>query len=286
MGNRIKVQLQELSQLDGTFVFVVGGLRNPGTTRRSSTFSDVKVETFDFYPIMQLPAARNAELFVKTEIAGPIHNWELMQSNENFGEAAAYTLNFFPLNPLGQNSIMTLTWTDQVNLSRDASCAVTTFAALPSSACEIDYSKKVITIRGAFAANDGYLSKVTIKLETITNPNTNQGLEFLKVETFDDEDKVYKIDILEFTPQLKCNYPCYRCSLDKDYCYACWQNDVRSFLFSEGPISTCKESCGDGYTVNGKPDKICEPCNVSCKTCSNEDRDTCIECADDYVFRL
>ena len=72
---------------------------------------------------------------------------------------------------------MTLTWTDKVTLSRDASCAVTTFAVLPSSACKIDYSKKLITIRSAFATNDSLLSKVTMKLETITNPDANQGLE-------------------------------------------------------------------------------------------------------------
>lgn len=58
---------------------------------------------------------------------------------------------------------------------------------------------------------------------------------------------------------------------------------------STGSTSTCKQRCDDGYTTNGDTNKICTPCDVSCKTCADSgatgDRYKCLTCSANYKYK-
>lgn len=108
----VTVQLVKLDKLDGQFKFVLNGMKNPGSTRPSSLFSDIHVETHDFYPIMKLESHEG--LFIETDAPGRIKDFQLVQSTELFDFNSVYTISLTPFNPIGENGILTLKWTDQV----------------------------------------------------------------------------------------------------------------------------------------------------------------------------
>ena len=85
--------------------------------------------------------------------------------------------------------------------------------------------------------------------------------------TYDDENQEFIIDLVEPLPLLECNYPCYRCSADKDYCYECWDDDPMNYLMRYELKSTCQSSCDFGFTSNGDPDLVCIKCDDSCSSC-------------------
>jgi len=91
-----------------------------------------------------------------------------------------------------------------------------------TSACAIDFEKRYIEIQNVFKGADQFFSPVSITLERLTNPVTNVGLKPFKLRTFDDIKKEFAIDMLDYTPLTICNWPCERCSSNKDYCYKCW----------------------------------------------------------------
>lgn len=154
----------------------------------------------------------------------------------------------------------------------------------------IDFQNKIIKIYNIFKASDNFQTTIQIELEKITNPVTNVGLKPFVIRTFDDQAELYPIDKLEYIPLTQCNWPCKRCSSNKDYCYACWLDTPTKFLMTADVTSTCSDSCDDGWTTNGNPSLICERCDSSCKTCRDKgdvgDNLKCIECADGYPFRL
>ena len=154
----------------------------------------------------------------------------------------------------------------------------------------IDNKFRKIKILTIFKAADNYSAPITITLEKIRNPLTNKDLLPFVIQTFDDQASRYPIDKLEYVPLTQCNYPCKRCSRDKDYCYSCWQEDTSPFLMTGETTSVCGDSCDSGWTTNGDKNKICETCDVSCVTCQDKgmigDRSQCLECATGYDLRL
>lgn len=139
----------------------------------------------------------------------------------------------------------------------------------------IDFDARLVTIFNVFERIrddlENYEAPITITLEKLKNPATNLGLDPFVIRTFDDEQQVFPIDKLEFLPLTQCNFPCQRCSTDKDYCYTCWRDGSSAlrFLMTEETTSTCKESCDDGWTTNGNPNQICSKCATNCKTCAD-----------------
>ena len=91
---------------------------------------------------------------------------------------------------------------------------------------------------------------------------------------------------------MPCNWPCKRCSVEKDYCYSCWQ-DVGgefNFLMTTEAASTCKGKCDDGWTTDGDVNKVCQTCSASCETCLDNgnagDKNECVTCAAGYDLRI
>ena len=149
----------------------------------------------------------------------------------------------------------------------------------------------MITIRDVFTSATGeYRAPITITLDKIRNPVSNKDLVPFELRTYDDPDKVYPIDMLDFIPNTPCEFPCLKCSSDRSYCYSCWQSDPMSFLMTTDTFSTCKEECDSGYTRNGNANNICRECDVSCSTCIDEGQDgdmmECITCAAGYNLRI
>ena len=128
-------------------------------------------------------------------------------------------------------------------------------------------------------------------IERFRNPFNNKDLKNFEVRTFDDVAEVYEIDILEYTPLTKCDYPCQSCTSDKDFCTKCWTQFDDLFLMTKsGTDSTCKSKCDDGWSTNGNPEKQCSTCKASCKTCQDNgnvgDAGQCIECAAGFDLKF
>ena len=103
------VSFVNIERPDGVFEFTVDGLKNPPNFRRSDSFSNIFLETGDFFSIQEL---LNYEgLFVQTDTPGLIRDYELQQSTEVFGLDATYTIKFLPFNPISTNGMITLDWT-------------------------------------------------------------------------------------------------------------------------------------------------------------------------------
>lgn len=102
-----------------------------------------------------------------------------------------------------------------------------------------------------------------------------------------------KLNDFILRPKFLCNYPCKNCDpLTPDVCLDCWDGvDNPNFLmFYPDDKSTCTYTCELGFTSNGNPEKHCEKCDESCKTCRDNaavgDKKLCIDCADDHRFRI
>jgi len=124
------------------------------------------------------------------------------------------------------------------------------------------------------------------------NPLSNIGLKKFKLRTYDDPLKEFPIDMLDYNPLTACNWPCERCSSDKDFCYKCWDRlDVsEKYLTTSETYSTCANECHPGYTTDGNPNLNCVSCDAPCGTCADTgfagDKYICLTCADGYPYRL
>lgn len=159
--------------------------------------------------------------------------------------------------------------------------------------CAVDFKSRKITINGAFKDQSiPYSAVIKITLEKIRNPIRNDNLIPFALKTFDDANEQFPIDRLDFVPNMPCTWPCRRCSVDKNYCFSCWQDqgDTISFLMTTETASTCKNKCDDGWTTDGNPGKVCQRCDSSCKTCVDEgnkgDKNECTLCAPGFELRL
>ena len=161
--------------------------------------------------------------------------------------------------------------------------------------CDIDFPTRTIKIYNVFKdSTESYTAEVQITLERIRNPFSNFDLVPFLIKTFDDKKEEIPIDELSYTPLTQCDWPCKRCSADKSYCFKCWEDSLDFALPFLNTVnqatSTCSDKCFDGFTTDGKGDKVCERCGVSCATCQDigsvGDKNECLECADGYNFRL
>ena len=96
-------------------------------------------------------------------------------------------------------------------MAEELQCTVETYREL-GDICEIDFGLRTIIVHNAFTEVDSYMGPVTIVLSEVTNPTTNIELEAFVIETFDDFEMEFAIDILHYYPLLECNYPCFACN--------------------------------------------------------------------------
>lgn len=97
---------------------------------------------------------------------------------------------------------MTLTYTDQVDLSDTTECIITTYKKFTDeeSVCELDRENRMVIIDRAFIDTLSYEDQISIQLTEVQNPIKNADLQYLKIETFLDKNRLYPIDVLEFRP--------------------------------------------------------------------------------------
>lgn len=265
-------------------------MKNPPNYRTSGKFSNIFMETYDYYDMQRL--MNYDDLFIQTNTPGTIIDYKLQQSTEIYGLNATYTINFMPLNPISKEGIITLEWTDQVIFYEDEpTCKIETYQVFTTSNyCTINFDDKIITIKDVFK-EDIHFAPISITLDMLRNPVTNIDLKKFKLRTFDDRDKIYAVDMLDYDPLTICNWPCEKCSSDKDYCYKCWETPgvAEKYLTTTETYSTCDVACHDGYTTDGNKDLICTKCDTPCATCADNglvgDKYICLTCAEGYPFR-
>ena len=86
-----------------------------------------------------------------------------------------YEVSFFPLNPVSSDGMITISWTDQVEVSPDTVCGVQTYTVFDGKeVCEIDIENKQIIIKNIFLGQgDGYNDLIKVSFTDVTNPSTN-----------------------------------------------------------------------------------------------------------------
>jgi len=136
-----------------------------------------------------------------------------------------------------------------------------------------------------------HFAPISITLDMLRNPTSNINLKKFKLRTYDDKAKVYPIDMLDYDPLTVCNWPCEKCSSDKDFCYKWDRPDVaEKYLTTTPTYSTCGTACHPGYTTNGNKKRHCTACDAPCATCADDgfagDMYKCLTCADGYPYRL
>ena len=126
----------------------------------------------------------------------------------------------------------------------------------------------------------------------LRNPETNIDLKKFKLRTYDDADKIYAVDMLDYNPLTICNWPCEKCSADKDFCIKCWDRPdvLERYLTTTTTYATCDTECHAGYTTDGDPELRCTACDSPCGTCADTgvkgDKYKCLTCADGYPLRM
>ena len=249
------VTFDEVNQEEGDFEVIVSGMKNPPNFRKTGLFSDIFFETFDFKNIQKLSDYDN--LWVQTNKPGTITDYRRFQTSEGFGVESTYEISFTPLNPIGKDGMIQVTWTDQVKFLKDKQVCTVQTSQVYKNECVFDYDNRMVKIFNVFSKElNAYSGPVKIILEKFMNPNTNLGIKPFTVETFDDNKKQFPIDTFEYEPLLQCNYPCRLCTEQKDFCVACWLEDLTSpryLMQASETESTCKNSCDDGYTSDGNP---------------------------------
>lgn len=130
------VNLDELDRETGKFEFVVDGIKNAPSFRETGSFSEVYMQTSDFFSIQKLDS--HDHLTVTNDQVALITEYEQIQDTEQYGEKGAYDLRFTPLNPISSDGTVKLTWSSDVEVFADAKCRVETYAAL-GEICEIDF---------------------------------------------------------------------------------------------------------------------------------------------------
>mmetsp|Transcript_2499 Transcript_2499/g.3149 ORF Transcript_2499/g.3149 Transcript_2499/m.3149 type:complete len:126 (+) Transcript_2499:2633-3010(+) len=125
---------------------MVDGIKNPPNFRRSGLFSNIFMETYDYYDMQKMVSYD--DLFIQTNTPGTIKDYTLQQSTEIYGLNATYTINFMPFNPISRDGLITLEWTDQVLFyEEEPTCKIETYQAFESGEnCKIDFDKRQIVI--------------------------------------------------------------------------------------------------------------------------------------------
>lgn len=192
-----------------------------------------------------------------------------------------------------------MTYPQQVSLTEGANtvCTVTTTTGTFTSNCVVEPNSQTITITDVFADVSGtYGDEIAIKLDKVKNPVNNRPGNGFVIQTYWDADQIYIMDKLNdfiLRPTFKCEYPCETCDgADHNMCFSCWDgfDNPQYLMFYPNLTQTCRPTCELGYTSNGHPEKNCEKCDVSCRTCRDNgevgDLSKCIDCADDHPFRI
>lgn len=170
----------------------------------------------------------NSTTPIKTSVLGTITKASLSQANKQSLVVNPYTISFTTANPIPKAGIIQLSWPPQISLSSNFTCIVTD-AKTHTEHCKVDTLNKMILIQDSFNETDnstGYSGVVTIQLNDVMNPQTNQLGTGFQIRTYADAEMKYGIDLLDNTlliPRLDCNFPCKSCSLtDPDVCTSCW----------------------------------------------------------------
>ncbi len=285
-SNTLYMTMKSLSVSTGTFSFYFSTVTNSHSTEPVTGFTfNLKTSIYDI-------GQYTGSMSVTTDTPAYILTYSLTQDSYISGATTTYTIKFTPTNKISDNGSIKITYPSTVEVDDDESCIIETRGSF-SSLCDFDTRDRTIEIKDAFRrVRDYYTDEIEIELEEVINPVTNQYNEGFLIETFDDNDMEYRVDIIgdiALVPQLECDYPCKTClSTDRTNCQSCYTFDSYPYLQEYSSSGKCKTQCDYGYTSNGNSFKVCEACDVSCLDCydngADGDKYKCLACHSDYSF--
>jgi len=274
-GNHMVVVFKELARPYGTFAWSADNIRNPISTKPSSSFSNILIQNEDNYSVAKYskPTAP-----ITNELFAQIQKYKLTQDDINVSKVTSYTLDFTPVNPIPRTGSMQISWPRQVQVTSDFGCQVRTnrlFSNKEKPICNVNQESRTITITDVFAeVRYGFSWQVSIEFAGLRNPKNNKDeRNGFVIVTYEDPKQTFAMDRLSdflMMPQFECEYPCRECNSIAgrgDFCTACWPasgTDPGYLMRKEGK---CQFRCDFNHTSNGKKSKECETCDDSCNGC-------------------
>lgn len=175
-------------------------------------------------------------LEITNTLPGSVQGSEASIVPSSFEPAAAcnYTLYFSPQN-YQQNMYMVLTLPKQIDFSQNAvkcyGLAGTDNDQYGQLKCEIDKTKRTITIKNFVEFQRGNPGDIEILIETLVNPVQNILTDSFVLQTFTHEG--YSLDQMDenLAVNFFCEYPCATCHQTwTDECYSCYgQSDYKIY---------------------------------------------------------
>jgi len=193
---------------------LIWGIRNPPSFKPTKPFSNLYLQTNDYFNITQASEQQAASLYIQTKNVAIIQSYTVTQQTEEVGGIGPLEIVFTPVNPLTKDGAMTLRWSDQIQIFNDTTCKVQTYKDFGNEQCLFDINQKTLTVSGIF--QNGFKGAIKLTLSKVRNPLSNRKLSLLEIRTFADAKLLYPMDLLNVLPKLRCNYPCLDCGATPD----------------------------------------------------------------------
>lgn len=127
---------------------------------------------------------------IKNKYTAEIVKYTLAQDDVRFDDIATYTVKFTPVNSIPPKGSIQITWPQQVTVTSDFVCKVTTNKVHEDSEsmCSLNAGSRTLTIKNAFKEVSGFFgNEVTIEMAGIKNPVNNKPGSGFVIQTFDDD---------------------------------------------------------------------------------------------------
>ncbi len=190
IGNKIQFRFAKFENAANAFRWTIQNVRNAGSTKPTllQEVHTIDAEGYIITAPVEPPLVTNREPAKMTKAS-------LEQSNREHSQPATYTLTFTPVNPMPATGAIVVTYPPQLQLKDKAStkCTVQTSFGSYSSNCKVDLTTRGILITNVFTKNAGYLEPITVILDNVLNPPTNNPAinHGFIIQTYFDSQTIY-----------------------------------------------------------------------------------------------
>jgi hypothetical protein len=297
-GNNMVVKFKKLASATGTFSWSADKIRNPISTKPSSSFSNIIIQDSENYSVAKFSGKTDS---ITNDLVANIQKYKLNQGNISVSAETIYTIDFTPINAIPKTGSIQISWPQQVEVTSDFTCTVRTnrlFSQTEKPICNVNQESRTITITDIFSevSANGFSDQVSMEFGGMKNPKNNKDERngFI-IMTYEDPRQTFTMDKLDdylMMPRFECEYPCKECDYAggrRNFCTSCWPSSGTDPGYLMQDKGQCLPRCDMNYTSDGKKNKICERCDDSCNGCHDNgeigDKKSCIECSPEYVYR-
>ena len=277
---KITLKVTNGSLINTKFAFMVQNIKNPPSTKISSSFSFIIVtnDTPTSFDIEVYNTAKTIQMIT----AGVLSNTVIKALIDQIGTVSDYTFQLMPSNYIPKDGFILVKYPSQITVIDGTCFGVVGIST--SITCTNNVATRTIKISGGFP-NDYSPSLINLTIKGLKN-NLDSSTTITSTDSFeistttpDNFDIDKKTTGLNVT--FSCRYPCQTCETDTVTCKSCVSNVITGILFLLSGQGTCVKTCPDGYYYTTTS---CEQCSPTCKTCDPANKDKCISCPSNLKY--